>query len=200
MSRAEVLRGRGMQRLSGPFLLTMGMALTFGAATAVADSHSLGEDDVKAAYLYNFCKFIEWPEEGLSDEAEFIEIGILDEGSFAEILAERIREKVAQRRHFVVKQASNPGELTDCHVVFIGEQHGDTLTDQLAEFIGEPVLTVGESDGFAEAGGIVEFVREKKRLRFEVNIEAAHRAGIEISSQVLKLARKVHGQSGVRAD
>jgi hypothetical protein len=151
--------------------------------TQAASSTSEGlEYQVKAAFLFNFLKFVEWP--GTAVESPWV-IGVLGRDPFGGALEEIVRGKAINGRAVEVRHYVRSGEVKDCNILFIG--HADF------ERLGAPVqpglLTVGESSGFLKSGGIISFYLEDNRVHFEVRPAAARSAGLRISSQLLKLGR-----------
>jgi YfiR/HmsC-like len=156
------------------------------------------EYDVKAAFLYNFVKFTEWPASAFRDEKEPIVLGIYGQDPFGPELDRMLEEKTAHGRPFEVRRLRLPADADSCHVVFIANAVADSLT-AVALAIGErSVLTVGESPGFALRGGHINFVVENNRVLFEINVEQSTISSLKISSQLLRLARLVPTESAKR--
>ena len=150
---------------------------------------------LKAAFLYNFAKFVEWPAEALSDENSTFILGVLGEDDPGPAL-ESIRGKTVKGRTLTIKRFESLQDLADCHILFITSSERQDVERALESLEGSSVLTVGEMERFAEMGGIINFVVKKNRLRFEINLDAGRRAGLEISSQLLKLADSVADDRG----
>ena len=146
------------------------------------------EYEVKAAFLYNFAKFVEWPEEAFRDSTAPITIGILGKNPFQGELREVIKGKTVQGRKLDVRRVK--GHLT-CHILFIASSEKDNLKKILQRLAGSCALTVSDIEDFASRGGIIGFLTEENRVRFEINVDAAERAGLRVSSKLLKLAKVV---------
>ncbi|HSV26310.1 MAG TPA: YfiR family protein [Sedimentisphaerales bacterium] len=151
---------------------------------------------VKAAFLYNFLKFVEWPDDQSADANVPITIGILGEDRFGTAFDEIVSRKVKDRNIVVKRFSSHDTEqakagLAGCHLVFVTVSHRRHARDVAAMLAGKPVLLVGESDGFLEAGGSVNFIMQGDRVSFDINLDNADRAGLTIASQLLRLARRV---------
>ncbi len=144
---------------------------------------------IKASYLYNFAKFVEWPEEVFMDSGTPITIGILGKNPFGKNLDRAIREKTAQGRNLIVENFKTIDDLKPCHILFVNIQDKETFSKTLDKLEGMSVLTVSEIEGFAELGGVIGFFTEKNKIRFEINMNKAERAGLKISSRLLKLAK-----------
>ena len=164
-------------------------ALLVWAVSAVhAEESRYSEYEVKAAFLYNFAKFVEWPEESLPEDDTPIVIGVLGQDPFKAILEETVRGKQAQKRDVEVKRSATAQDMRRCHIVFVSPSERSRLAETLAAFKDSAVLTVSDIDGFAEQGGIVSLTKDKGKIRLEINVDAAKRAGLKLSSQLLKLA------------
>jgi hypothetical protein len=152
------------------------------------------EYEVKAAFLYNFAKFVEWPPEAIDKTGESFVIGILGRDPFAKEWKDQLDGKVVQDRKLVFRRLSSPAEAAGCRVVFISDSEAGEVSDILAKLEGPPVLTVSDVGRFIQRGGMVGFSVEQNKVRFSVNVTAAEKAGLKISSQLLKLAKTVKGK------
>jgi hypothetical protein len=141
---------------------------------------------VKAAYLFNFAKFVEWPD---AASAGPITLCVAGHNVFGEVLTETIRGEAINGRSLVAHVALAPER--GCHVLFV--PRGAAVANYLKAVRGAPVLTVGESDDFVAAGGIVRFVLDGVNVRFEIDAAKAEAAGLRISSRLLRLARPAGG-------
>jgi YfiR/HmsC-like len=155
--------------------------VVFIGATVGAQHASL-EYQVKAAYLFNFTKFVDWPDDAVASGAP-LSICVAAPNPFGQALEETIKGELVAGRPLtsrVVRDANG------CHVLFIPE--GASAAPLLREVRTRPVLTIGESDDFLRAGGVVNFVMQDGKVRFEISQEAAARAQLRISSRLLRLA------------
>jgi hypothetical protein len=148
------------------------------------------EYQIKAAFLFNFAKFVEWPAPAFAEETSPMVIGILGENPFRDDLERMIQGKTINNRPLVIKAFRSPAEATNCHVLFISTSEKTRLPDVFASLRGTSVLTVGETERFTEAGGMIKFVLEGGKIRFQVNDAAARSAGLKISSKLLSLAQR----------
>ncbi|MFN3323247.1 MAG: YfiR family protein [Bryobacteraceae bacterium] len=147
---------------------------------------------IKAAFLYNFARFIEWPAHVLEQQPATIVVGILGRDPFGTILEQTFRDKTVHGRTFEVRRIRSVPEITECHIVYVSpSEHRNVDSIVLAAAEGG-VLTVSHLDEFAERGGMINFVLEDNRIRFEVNLLAAQQAGFRFHAQLLQLARAVH--------
>jgi hypothetical protein len=153
-----------------------------------------GEYEVKAAFLYNFARFVEWPD-AARGEGPFV-VTVLGRDPFGSVLDETLRGKTIEERRIVVRRASRPEDAAGSRIVFISDSEEERLPVILKSLGSSPVLTVGEMSAFAEKGGVIRFRVEQDRIRLEINVAAAERSRLRISSQLLKLARIVEPVAG----
>ena len=154
---------------------------------AAPESPSL-EYQVKAAFLLNFTKFVDWPETGSGDVQARVTICIPEEDPFAGALDKMVEGENVNGRKLTVQRIRN-GETGSCQVLFLGHSMKDI--PGMLERAGHGVLTVGEEASFLRDGGMIAFVIENRRVRFDVKLSAAAAGGIRISSKLLKVARYV---------
>jgi hypothetical protein len=156
-----------------------------------ARAQSAGEYQVKAAFLYNFAKFIEWPPSSFPDASAPIRICILGRDPFGAELHQIADEKSVNGRKLQVHQLADLRTARTCHILFIASSEKPQLKQTLESLQGADVLTVGDTEGFVEKGGMINFVLENDRVRFEVNQKAAEQAGLKVSSKLLNIAKSV---------
>jgi uncharacterized protein DUF4154 len=176
------------------FIATLLPALSAGAPVSSADqgqSGSPSEYEVKAAFLLNFVRFTVWPDDALPDSGAPIVIGIVGNDPFNGSLDRTISGKTAGGRPLLIKRFGAGDNLRECQVVFISSSEKKRLPQILGAINGSSILTVGDVKEFVESGGIISFVVESNKIRFEVNAGAASRARLKISSKLLSLARAV---------
>ncbi len=142
------------------------------------------EDQVKAAFLYNFLSFVEWPATSLHNE---ISLCLLGDDPIGEYLNGFQGDKVGSRT-IVIKKTNSLQAAEKCHAVFIGESEKERAREILNRLRKLPVLTVSDASGFAEAGGMIEFITERSKVRFKINLEAAQKAGLVISSKLIRVS------------
>jgi len=164
-------------------LLTLAVVQFPSAANSEAAGASL-EYKVKTAFLYKFAKYVQWPDSG---GAEDFKIAVLGDSPITGPLKE-LALKPADGRKIKVQRLRSAEEIGDCHILFISAAERDRLGEVLKKVEGRNILTVGDSKGLAALGVAVNFVVVEGRLRFEINRRAADRAGLQISSELLKLA------------
>lgn len=163
-------------------------------ACLVCDSMAAAapEYEVKAAFIYNFSRFIEWPPETADADGELY-FCVLGRDPFGEAL-ESLEGREVQGRTLTIRRLESIEERGDCAIVYISPSHSEDYThllDILSHDTG--MLSISDIDGFAENGGVIELYLENNKVRFAINIEAARRTGLEMSSQLLRLARIIEG-------
>jgi hypothetical protein len=189
MSPAETRRRTTEQRGRWPGLaLVAGLVLLFGVGTGRGATAS--ESEVKAAFLYNFTKFVEWPGEAFSSTNAPIRLAVLGDDEFGNQLRTLLSDKKAHGRSLEVRTISNPQEARNFQIVFVANAENRRVPQVLENTRKAPVLTVGESDQFIELGGMINLFFEEAQLAFEVNPEPAQKVKLEISSKLLRLAKK----------
>lgn len=172
------------------FLLMALFAALVCSTGLCAESATQREYEIKAAYLYNFINYIDWPENAFPAPGGTITVGVVGQSPFAPAL-EVLNGKQIKGRTVALKQITDTKDLDQCQIVFINSSEKARLPELLAKLKDLRVLTVSEIDGFAEQGGIINFISEHNKVRFEINPDAAHRLGLNISSELLKLAKLV---------
>ena len=170
-------------RRQAAVLLLLG--LTTGLAGAAAPEYQ-----VQAAFLFNFAKFVDWPEGTLARNGT-MNVCVMGDDPFGPILDRTVAGKTVHDRPIRVAHVSDVSDVSQCHVLFIAASERRELPRLLPALAGLSILTVGEMASFAQSGGMIGFTSEEDRVRFEINNEAAERAGLHISSQLLKLATRV---------
>ncbi len=151
---------------------------------------------VKAAYLYNFAKFVEWPPEAFASDDAPLLICIAGANPFGDALAV-LSDKRVERHPVEVRHLPTMTGLDRCHVVFIGRAEQGRLKTVLAKVARLPVLTVSDIDDFARMGGMIGLVEADQRIRFDINLTTARQANLKLSSQLLKLAFIVEQNGGM---
>jgi hypothetical protein len=166
-------------------------AIILGISPVRSQGPAPGEYEVKAAFLYNFLRYTEWPADANPGPGVPLLIGVLGDESLDRTLGAVLRGKTVQGRLLEVRRVRLGPEARVSHLLFVSASERVRVGQVLDAVRGAPVLTVGETDGFAQAGGVINFVLEEGRVRFEVNQEAAQRARLRLSSRLLALARIV---------
>jgi hypothetical protein len=160
-----------------------------GALAQAPGSDPAEEYHVKGAFLLNFPKFVEWPEEAYQTPADPIAICVLGANPFGPGLAQAAQATVVKRRNVTVRQIADPLQARKCQIVFVSVSERKHVRAVIEATKGASVLTVGESDGFIAGGGIIEFRVEESKVRMEISAMAAQSAGLHISSNLLSLSQ-----------
>jgi hypothetical protein len=177
--------GRARSLVTPCVVLALLVVLGFVAAALAADTD---EYQVKGAYLYNFAKFIEWPSQDMVGLEGEIRLCVLGSSHTAAVLSQVLEGRSAGKRRVSVRQVEDLTGASWCRIIFVtrtAELDAETVVNSLGL---ASILTVGESEGFASAGGMVNFTQDASKVRFEINEAAARRAGLKISSKLLRLA------------
>jgi len=159
------------------------------AVRAAADA-SL-EYRVKAAFLYNFAKFVTWPAGAFTSANAPVVFCLAGEDPFEELLDGTTKDRKIEGRQIVVRRLPADAPLAGCHLVFSGETDGGRVAHVLQRAVGAGALTVGESEEFLPLGGTIRLLVEEGKVRFDISTRSAEKAGLKVSSQLLKLARTV---------
>lgn len=174
-------------------IFSLSLVLLLSLASSRAQESQPSPYELKAAFLFNFAKFVEWPPEALPQKNSPFVIGILGENPFGSDLEKVIRDKKVNDHPIEIKPFSSPAEATNCHILFISSSEKERLAEIINNLRQTSVLTVGETDRFTEGGGMIKFINEGPKIRFQINDEAAKKAKLKISSKLLSLASRPAG-------
>ena len=143
---------------------------------------------LKAAFLYRFAQFIDWPAASFAEENSPFVIGVVGDNPFGMDLQQTLQGKTLNNHVFLVKEVPSQTAATNCHMLFISSSEKKRMT-QIVTGLGQAsTLTVGEMDHFIEAGGMINFFQEGTKIRFEISEASVKQAGLKISSKLLSLA------------
>jgi hypothetical protein len=171
-------------------LMMLAGLLCPGPSRVRAETGQASEYQVKAAYLYHFAKFVEWPADTAGKPPATLMIAVLGKSSIGAAL-EAISGSTVKNRRVVIVSTSRVEELKGCDILFVCMSERVKLDRILASVASRPILTVSDIRGFAASGGMIGFVATHDNIRFEINHRASQRSGLIISSQLLKLATEV---------
>lgn len=160
-------------------------------ASSVLGQEKPGEYQVKAAYLYNFGRFVEWPAKLTTANTGSFTICILGEDPFGPALDTTLAGETIGNQRVAARRISSPQMSTDCRILFISSSEANRLNQIIEALDKSAVLTVSDIPQFLQRRGMIQFVMEENRIRFEVNLAAAQRAGLTLSSELLKVATVV---------
>ncbi len=159
-------------------------SLVSGAAPGVASEYQL-----KAAFLYNFAKFIDWPPKAFPGANTPFTFCVLGADPFGADLEQTIKNQNLGGREIVIQRLKRPPERDACHILFISRSEQESVAQILGALKTATVLTVSEFESFTKLGGMINLYIEENRIRFEINVAPAENAGLRISSKLLKLAK-----------
>ena len=165
--------------------------LGLGVVSSAAAQPTL-ENDVKAVFLYNFTKFIDWPAPAAPQPGAF-RVCVLADADFAQAVDRTIAGETVDGRPLERLEPQSPDQVRSCGILYVGRSHTERSARFIAAARNLPVLTVGEGSAFLQQGGAIGFVLDNNRVRFDINVAATQRSGLRVSSKLLRVARSVDG-------
>jgi hypothetical protein len=175
-----------------PRLVAVALAWALVAPPSLQGQHSKPKEyEVKATYLYSFSRFVEWPGQSPQVQADSFAICVLGDNPFGPVLEATVARETIAGKSVVAKQIPTPQDAVNCRVLFISLSEDKRLKQILTSLGTASVLTVSDLPQFTQRGGMVQFILEGNRVRFEVNLTPAERAGLTLSSELLKVALNV---------
>ena len=172
-------------------LRALGLALFTGLLLAPSRAATPSEYQVKAVFLYNFSRFVEWPETAFADPKSPFVVGVFGFDPFGADLDEAVRGESVRGHPLVVRRVRNPAEVADCQILFIHHSERDRLPEVLAAVDKRSILTVSDLENAAQLGVMIRFVTQNGRIRMRINAESARAAQLTISSNLLRSAEIV---------
>lgn len=166
-----------------------------GLCKATAQTDDDPEYQVKLAFLYNFAQFIQWPAEAFSDSSAPLRICIAGPDPFTGGAAQALRGRTASGHRIEIKALKSKDDPRACHMIFVRAGEKNAVTKILSAIRGSNALTIGESKGFADSGGVINLTLQDNKLQFEINLDAALQTRLKISSKLLALAKIVKGET-----
>jgi hypothetical protein len=185
--------GRRVTRL---LVVALIVALAPFSSRAPAADGALPSDieyQIKASFVYTVAKFVEWPVGSFASASAPMTLGIVGSGDVSDEIAGALRGKRVHDRDLIVRRIAEPGRPCDCQILYVVGSSPEAVPVLSDRGASAGVLTVGESPEFAARGGILELAMQESMVQFEVNIDAAQRAGLVISSKILRLGRVIKG-------
>jgi hypothetical protein len=167
------------------------LCLCVGTGPGYSGEDAYGEYEVKAAFLLNFARLVEWPRGAFEGEHTPLVLGVLGNDPFEGALGAVVEGRTAGTRPIEIRALSSLDEVGRCHIVFVTNPEPAPVPRILVAAEGSSVLLVGDTEEFAREGGAISFYREDGKVRFAINRRAAELAGLKISSRMLKLAKLV---------
>jgi YfiR/HmsC-like len=179
-----------MKRYREKWSLLISVILISALIPQVAKSFDAEEPQIKAAYLYQFTRFVEWPESSFNSPDSEFNLCVLGVNSFGVALS-LLSQRAYETHPIVLRFLNTVKQTRDCQLLYISISESDHESDILTSVSNSPVLTVSSLPGFVERGGIIEFVRTGNHVRFSINHEACKRQGLACSAKLLEVAVKV---------
>lgn len=158
---------------------------------AGAQQFAAPEYQLKAAFLFNFVQFVEWPAAAFDTDASPVVITILGEDPFGDHLDQLVQDEKIGGRPIAVQRHARVEEVKNCHLLYISERNAAKLKAILAQLAQKPILTVSDAPDFSSSGGMIRFVKQENRLRLLINVDVATAAGLTLSSKLLRPAQIV---------
>jgi len=181
---------RRLRRTTNAVFAAIALAALFAVAApptrAAADAPSR-EFQLKAAYIYNFAQFIEWPERAFAKADSPLVITVLGDSPFGNALDQVTKGRAVRGHEITVRYVQQPNAVGQTHILFVAPPHSQNPAEILRGLNG--VLTIADSDSFMTAGGLIRFFSEDNKLRFEINATAAEKGGLKVSAKLLQLAK-----------
>jgi hypothetical protein len=162
-------------------LAAVGSAST--ATAAVPNEYAL-----KSVFLYNFCRFIDWPEIAFDSPSEALVIGVLGDDPFGAMLVEAVQGERFHGRPIQIEYYRSPREVGRCHLLFVTGGETARMNEVLAATAGKSIVTVGESEVFMQRGGMIALAADRNRVRLLINPDALRAAKLDVSSKLLRVA------------
>jgi hypothetical protein len=172
----------------------MKLAVAFGLLIAAQEPSQAPEYRIKAAFLYNFALYTEWPASAFEKSDSPLVMAIAGEDPFGKELDAAVRGKTCHGREIEIRRYKEAADVARCHLLFLSSSEAGHLPSILRKFPEAKPLTVAETEDFCRSGGVIRFFVEENKVRFEVNTDAAIRARLKISSKLLHLARVVRDE------
>lgn len=156
---------------------------------------TLTKHQVEAVFLLNFAKYADWPEAAFTNASAPIVIGVLGTDPFGDDLRRRVEGKTINGRSLIIKYLTAGAEISGCHILFVSDSEAARAEEILGRAGTLPILTVGEGEPFAQNGGIISFVLKNGKVRLEIDLVAARKAQVTLSSKLLAVADVVKGKT-----
>lgn len=183
--------GAGMPAAAAVLVCASLLGAPPGSSFAQPEPPPLFEQEVKASFIYTVAKFVDWPEEAFGAPGAPMVFAILGDDLIGDALQRVVEGKSVKGHPVTVVRAATLDDLAGCHVLFLGRSEGPRLREILDRLRGSNILTVSEAERFALHGGVMELLLDQNMVRFEVNVDAASRSHLAISSKILKLGKVV---------
>ena len=192
---ARTRRGQA-KKCSIRYALTAVIVAFYCSTILLGQQPKPNEYQVEAAYLYNFGRFVKWPTKIPADKDGSFAVCVLGQDPFGPALDSTLANESLNGKPVVLRRISKPQDATDCRILFISSKEANHLREILATLDQQGVLTVSDMPDFSRRGGMIQFVLDGERVRFEINLASAENAKLVVSSELLKVATVVKRNSG----
>jgi hypothetical protein len=181
-------------------MLVLLLLLAQAARSFAADPQTLTEYQIKAGFFFNFTRFVDWPESAFVNASSPVFVCILGETPMTDLVTDVALGKVVNGRAVSIRRVKASDDLRQCNLLFISAEEERHTAEILASLKKANTLTVGETPGFAQAGGMINFSIQENRVKLELNLEATTRAGLKVNSKLIAVARLVSHNSAAEAN
>lgn len=181
-----------MELLKRTKLAAAGVLLATLMISALSAAPPPNEYALKSVFLYNFCRFIDWPDVAFGSPNDPIVIGVLGEDPFGPLLDEAVQGETFRGRTIRIEHYRTPREISRCHLLFIGASEMGRINEILWAVAGKSIVTVGETPGFVERGGMIALAADRNRVRLLINPGTLRAARLDVSSKLLRVAEITH--------
>ena len=179
--------------------MAIGRAIAALALLGILSAQRALEYEVKAAYLYNIVNFVTWPPDAFDGATEPLHVCVFGRDPFGSLLNTAMAGGTANMRPVQVLHVNDVAGLSPCEVVYLAGGNSESMDEQAIKASAQrPVLTIGESPDFLRRGGMIAFVIDGGRVRFDINVSAAAARGLTLSSRLLQVARTISGRGSTR--
>ena len=166
--------------------------MLFGALPGYSQGDAVREYQIKAAFLFNFTQFVEWPDYSLPEATAPLVIGVLGEDPFGNYLHKIVSTEKVNDHPLIIQHYDNAEEIKACHILFINVSEPGKLKETIAALKGRSILTVSDDREFIEDGGMIRFITKNNKIKIRINDVSAKEAGLTISAKLLSVAEVVH--------
>jgi hypothetical protein len=177
-----------MEFLRSTRIAAIGILLTILTTPLGAIPATQTEYALKSVFVYNFCRFIDWPDSAFASPSEPLVIGIVGDDPFGPLLNEAIAGETYHGRPIQIEHYRSPREIKRCHLLFVSRSESPRLDSVLSAVAGKSIVTIGETDDFIDQGGMIALTPERNRIRLRINAAALRAARLDVSSKLLRVA------------
>jgi YfiR/HmsC-like len=181
-------------------LLVLLLLLAQAARSFAADPQTLTEYQIKAGFFFNFTRFVDWPESAFVTASSPILVCVLGETPLTDLVTDVALGKVVNGRAVSLRRVKASDDLRLCNLLFISAEEERHTAEILGSVKKTSTLTVGETPGFAQAGGMINFSIQENKVKLELNLEATTRVGLKVNSKLIAVSRLVSHNSAAEAN